>query len=104
MARVFSTGKFDLIRVSQYLMNSLKGGCKGLEYSKNLKKPLRSSTGMMSETLIYHNACSDKFVVLATFLILRCAFATFAEASKITTEVSKIKATKKMVLHMWPFY
>ena len=58
MRRVFSTGKFDMIRVSQYLINGLKGGCKGLEYSKNLKKPLRSSTGMMSETLIYHNACT----------------------------------------------
>ena len=58
MGRVFSTQKFDLIRVSQYLMNGLKGGCKGLEYSKTPKKPLSSSTGMTPETLIYHNACS----------------------------------------------
>ena len=57
MRRVFSTGKFDMIRVSQYLINGLKGGCKGHKYSKNLKKPLSSSTGMTSETLIYHNAC-----------------------------------------------
>ena len=57
MGRVFSTGKFDMIRVSQYLINGLKGGCKGHKYSKNLKKPLSSSTGMTSETLIYHNAC-----------------------------------------------
>ena len=65
MGRVFSTGKFDLIRVSQYLINGLKGGCKGLEYSKNLKKPLRSSTGMMSETLLYHNACT--YLVMTDF-------------------------------------
>ena len=58
MRRVFSTRKFDLIRVSQYLMNGLKGGCKGLEYSKTPKKPLSSSTGMTPETLIYHNACN----------------------------------------------
>ena len=58
MRRVFSTGKFDMIRVSQYLINGLKGGCKGHKYSKNLKKPLSSSTGMTSETLIYHNACN----------------------------------------------
>ena len=58
MRRVFSTGKFDMIRVSQYLINGLKGGCKGHKYSKNLKKPLSSSTGMTSETLIYHNACT----------------------------------------------
>ena len=57
MGRVFSTGKFDLIRVSQYLVDGLKGGCKGNEYSKILKKPLSSSTGMTSKTLIYHNAC-----------------------------------------------
>ena len=44
IGRVISTGKFDLIRVSQYLMNGLKGGCKGLEYSKTPKKPLSSST------------------------------------------------------------
>ena len=59
MRRVFSTGKFDMIRVSQYLINGLKGGCKGHKYSKNLKKPLSSSTGMTSETLIYHNACNN---------------------------------------------
>ena len=59
MRRVFSTGKFDMIRVSQYLINGLKGGCKGHKYSKNLKKPLSSSTGMTSETLIYHNACTQ---------------------------------------------
>ena len=53
MRRVFSTGKFDMIRVSQYLINGLKGGCKGHKYSKNLKKPLSSSTGMTSETLIH---------------------------------------------------
>ena len=58
MGRVFSTQNFDLIRVSQYLMNGLKGGCKGLEYSKTPKKPLSSSTGMTPETLIYHNACN----------------------------------------------
>ena len=57
MGRVFSTGNFDMIRVSQYLIDGLKGGCKGHKYSKNLKKPLSSSTGMTSETLIYHNAC-----------------------------------------------
>ena len=57
MGRVFSTGKFDLIRVSQYLINGLKGGCKGVEYSKTPEKPLISSTGLTSETLIYHNAC-----------------------------------------------
>ena len=56
MRRVFSTGKFDMIRVSQYLIDGLKGGCKSHEYSKSLKKPLSSSTGMKSETLIYHNA------------------------------------------------
>ena len=61
MGRVFSTGKFDMIRVSQYLIDGLKGGCKGHEYSKSLKKPLSSSTGMTSETLIYHNAC--RFIV-----------------------------------------
>ena len=61
MVRVFSTGKFDLIRVSQYLINGLKGGCKGLEYSKTPEKPLSSSTGMTSETLIYHNACISVF-------------------------------------------
>ena len=60
MRRVFSTGKFDMIRVSQYLINGLKGGCKGLEYSKTPEKPLSSSTGMTSETLIYHNACSNQ--------------------------------------------
>ena len=62
MGRVFSTGKWKMIRVSQYLINGLKGECKGLEYSKNLKKPLSSSTGMTSETLIYHNACNSKIV------------------------------------------
>ena len=41
MGRVFSTGKFDLIRVSQYLINSLKGVCKGLEYSKTPEKTLK---------------------------------------------------------------
>jgi len=56
----FSTEKFDMIRVSQYLINGLKGGCKGHKYSKNLKKPLSASTGMTSETLIYHNACTLK--------------------------------------------
>ena len=61
MRRVFSTGKFDMIRVSQYLINGLKGGCKGHKYSKNLKKPLSSSTGMTSETLIYHNACNPTY-------------------------------------------
>ena len=60
MGRVFSTQNFDLIRVSQYLMNGLKGGCKGLEYSKTPKKTLSSSTGMTPETLIYHNACNLK--------------------------------------------
>ena len=58
MGRVFSTGKFDMIRVSQYLIVGLKGGCKGHEYSKTPEKPLSSSTGMTSETLIYHNAVS----------------------------------------------
>ena len=62
MRRVFSTGKFDMIRVSQYLINGLKGGCKGHKYSKNLKKPLSSSTGMTSETLIYHNVCTALFL------------------------------------------
>ena len=57
MGRVFSTGKFNMIGVSQYLINGLKGGCKGLEYSKMLKIPLFLSTGMASDTLIYHNAC-----------------------------------------------
>ena len=65
MGRVFSTQKFDLIRVSQYLMNGLKGGCKGLEYSKTPKKPLSSSTGMTPETLIYHNACNESFLLAA---------------------------------------
>ena len=59
MGRVFSTGKSDMIRVSQYLIDGLKGGCKSHEYSKSLKKPLSSSTGMTSETLIYHNACTQ---------------------------------------------
>ena len=63
MVRVFSTGKFDLIRVSQYLINGLKGGCKGLEYSKTPENPLSSSTGMTSETLMYHNACTDRSLV-----------------------------------------
>ena len=36
MGRVFSTGKFDMIRVSQYLIDGLKGGCKGHEYSSLL--------------------------------------------------------------------
>ena len=67
MGRVFSTGKFDMIRVSQYLINGLKGGCKGHKYSKNLKKPLSSSTGMTSETLIYHNACNLKSSDLSKF-------------------------------------
>ena len=35
--RVFSTGKSDTIRVSQYLIDGLKGGCKSHEYI--LKKP-----------------------------------------------------------------
>ena len=65
MGRVFSTGKFDMIRVSQYLIDGLKGGCKGHEYSKSLKKPLSSSTGMTSETLIYHNACNHHFLTKA---------------------------------------
>ena len=55
--RVFSTGKFALIRVPQYWIIGVKGGCKGTEYSKVLKKPLSSSTGIVSDTLIYHNAC-----------------------------------------------
>ena len=58
--RVFSTGKFALIRVPQYWIIGVKGGCKGTEYSKVLKKPLSSSTGIVSDTLIYHNACSGK--------------------------------------------
>ena len=41
MGRVFSAGKFDLIRVSQYLINGLKGGCKGLEYSITPEKTLK---------------------------------------------------------------
>ena len=41
MGRVFSNGKFDLIRVSQYFINSLKGGCKGLKYSKTPEKTLK---------------------------------------------------------------
>ena len=57
--RVFSTGKLFLIRVPQYWIKGLKGGCKGLEYSKTLKIPLSSSTGMGSDTLIYHNACNS---------------------------------------------
>ena len=57
--RVFSTGKFALIRVPQYWIIGVKGGCKGTEYSKVLKKPLSSSTGIVSDTLIYHNACID---------------------------------------------
>ena len=55
--RVFSTGNLSLIRVPQYWINGVKGGCKGLEYSKMLKIPLFLSTGMASDTLIYHNAC-----------------------------------------------
>ena len=56
--RVFSTGKFALIRVPQYWIIGVKCGCKGTEYSKMLKKPLLStSTGILSDTLIYHNAC-----------------------------------------------
>ena len=55
--RVFSTGNLSLIRVPQYWINGVKGGCKGLEYSKMLKIPLCLSTGMASDTLIYHNAC-----------------------------------------------
>ena len=49
--RVFSTGNLSLIRVPQYWINGVKGGCKGLEYSKMLKIPLYLSTGMASETL-----------------------------------------------------
>ena len=49
--RVFSTGNLSLIRVPQYWINGVKGGCKGLEYSKMLKIPLCLSTGMASETL-----------------------------------------------------
>ena len=60
MRRVFSTGKFDMIRVSQYLINGLKGGCKGHEYSKTPEKSLSSSTEMTSETLICHNACNQQ--------------------------------------------
>ena len=56
--RVFSTGKLSLIRVPQYWINGLKGGCKGIEYSKTLKIPLSSSTEMASNTLINHNACT----------------------------------------------
>jgi len=41
MRRVFSTGKFDKIRVSQYLINGLKGGCKGHKYSKKPEKTLK---------------------------------------------------------------
>ena len=63
MGRVFSTQKFDLIRVSQYLMNGLKGGCKGLEYSKTPKIPLSLSTGMGSDTLIYHNLCRCHYIL-----------------------------------------
>ena len=59
--RVFSTGKFALIRVPQYWIIGVKGGCKGTEYSKVLKKPLSSSTGIVSDTLIYHNACKSIF-------------------------------------------
>ena len=55
--RVFSTRKFALIRVPQYWIIGVKGGCKGTEYSKVLKKPLSSSTGIVAETLVYHNAC-----------------------------------------------
>ena len=58
IGRVFSTGKFVLIRVPQYWIIGGKGGCKGTEYSKVLKKPLSSSTGIVSDTLIYHNACT----------------------------------------------
>ena len=56
IGRVFSTEKFALIRVPQYWIIGVKGGCKGTEYSKVLKKPLSSSTGIVSDTLIYHNA------------------------------------------------
>ena len=59
--RVFSTGKLALIRVPQYWIIGVKGGCKGTEYSKVLKKPLSSSTGIVSDTLIYHNACNFPF-------------------------------------------
>ena len=57
MGGVFSTGKFDLIRVFQYLMNSLRVDVRVMSTQKHPKKPLSSSTGLMSETLIYHNAC-----------------------------------------------
>ena len=83
MGRVFSTGKFDLIRVSQYLINGLKGGCKGHKYSKNLKKPLSSSTGMTSETLIYHNACMD-ILISIMIKLLTILFSTFQLVKVLT--------------------
>ena len=64
--RVFSTGNLSLIRVPQYWINGLKGGCKGPEYSKMLKIPLCLSTGMASDTLIYHNACNCNIFFLTT--------------------------------------
>ena len=53
LSGVFSTGKFALIRVPQYWIIGVKGGCKGTEYSKVLKKPLSSSTGIVSDTHPY---------------------------------------------------
>ena len=82
--RVFSTGKFALIRVPQYWIIGVKGGCKGTEYSKVLKKPLSSSTGIVSDTLIYHNACSnnkrsknDATLPHAIIICLLCAKGSF---------------------------
>ena len=52
-----STGKQFPIRAPQYWQICPKGGYRGIEYSKTLKKPLSSSTGFVSNTHIYHNAC-----------------------------------------------
>ena len=61
-----STGKRFPIRAPQYWGIGPKGGCRGIEYSKTLKKPLSSSTGFVSNTHIYHNACTAKKILFSS--------------------------------------
>ena len=95
--RVFSTGNLSLIRVPQYWINGVKGGCKGLEYSKMLKIPLCLSTGMASETLIYHNACNRQKTARPTeakLLSKRSVFSTISK-EKAPTILRKLKPSLK---------
>ena len=75
MGRVFSTGKFDLIRVSQYLINSLKGVCKGLEYSKTPEKTLK---------LQYWNDVRNPYILTIMRVLLKIAIWMNFEWIKIT--------------------